>query len=151
MFCCDDIHPHDLQQRHIDWHVKNALKAGVDIFQVLQMACLNPIEHYKLDVGMLQIGDYADFLIVEDLSDLKIRENYIDGKPTFKRLKDQCSMEIINSFEATEKDESDFAVPAQTGKLRVIKALDGLVLSESEIMLPRIEKGFAVADPLEIF
>lgn len=148
MFCCDDLHPHDLQKRHIDWHVKNALKFELDIFQVLQMASLNPVKHYKLEVGLLQVGDPADFLLVEDMQNFKILENYISGKPTIKDSENQkpTIIEIKNNFQINKKKEADFAIPAKNGKLRVIKALDGLVLSEKEIMQPKIINGFAVAD-----
>ncbi|MCF7794509.1 MAG: adenine deaminase [Candidatus Cloacimonetes bacterium] len=148
MFCCDDLHPQDLQKRHIDWHVKNAIRSGLDIFQVLQMACLNPVKHYKLDVGLLQVGDPADFLLVEDFQEIKILENYIDGKPTLQESETQepPKINIKNNFQINEIKEEDFAVPARNGKLRVIKALDGFVLTESEIMKPKIEKGLTVAD-----
>jgi adenine deaminase len=149
MFCCDDLHPQDLQKRHIDWHVRNALKSGLDIYQVLQMTCLNPVKHYHLEVGLLQVGNPADFLLVEDMHELKILENYIDGKPTSQELKKQkpAKIEIKNNFQINEKVEADFAVTAKNGKLLVIKALDGLVLTESVIMRPKIENGFTVADP----
>lgn len=149
MFCCDDLHPQDLQKRHIDWHVKNALNSGLDIFQVLQMASLNPIKHYKLDVGLLQVGDSADFLLVEDLDKLNILENYIDGKPTFQELKNQkpAKIEIKNNFQVNEKIIEDFTVSADNRKLRVIKVLDGLVLTDSELMQPKFLNGFTVADP----
>ncbi len=148
MFCCDDLHPQDLQKRHIDWHVKKALSYGLDIFQVLQMASLNPVKHYNLEVGLLQVGDPADFLVMADLQELKILENYIDGKPTLKESKNKrfINIEIKNNFQIHEKKEEDFAVPVKNGKLLVIKALDGFVLTESEIMQPKIENGFAVAD-----
>jgi len=147
MFCCDDLHPQDLQQRHIDWHVKHALQSGLDIFQVLQMASLNPIKHYNLNVGLLQTGDPADFLVVENLTDLHILETYIEGKPVTSIGKAPNIDSIQNSFHTNLKHAMDFCIPAQAGKVRVVEALDGLVLTKMIIAEPPVKDGFAVADP----
>ena len=71
MFCCDDLHPDELAKRHIDLLVKKALAEGIDIMKVLKMASLNPVHHYDLDVGLLQPGDDADFLVIDDLQTLR--------------------------------------------------------------------------------
>jgi adenine deaminase len=80
MFCSDDRHPNDLAKEHIDGHVKRAIAKGFDLFDVLRIACLNPIEHYGLEVGRLQPGDPADFIVVEDLKTFKNIQTVIDGK-----------------------------------------------------------------------
>ena len=149
MFCCDDLHPQDLQKGHINLLVNRALKSGLDIFKVLKMACLNPVQHYKLEVGLLQIGDPADFLIVDNLQDLNVLGTYIDGIPAIEKTgkDEQPPVEIKNNFQTGLKSCEDFAVKAKAGNLRVIKALDGMVLTESSIEKPCVRNGFAVADP----
>src|SRR5205814_514966 len=67
MFCCDDKHPDELLLGHIDQHVKRAINLGNDVMNILQVACVNPVKHYKLDVGLLQKGDPADFIVVNNL------------------------------------------------------------------------------------
>jgi len=66
MFCSDDKHPDDLMEGHINVLVKRALALGYDLFDVLQIACVNPVHHYRLPLGLLREGDNADFIIVSD-------------------------------------------------------------------------------------
>ena len=80
MFCTDDSHPTDLLKGHIDQIVKRAIKDGYPVMDVLRMACLNPVRHYGLKTGLLQVGDSADFIAISDLSaDFKVIATYIHG------------------------------------------------------------------------
>jgi adenine deaminase len=79
MFCSDDKHPHELINGHINELVIRALKKGYDLFDVLKACIINPIKHYNLEVGSLDIDDPADFIIVEDLIEFKVKATYIDG------------------------------------------------------------------------
>ncbi|RZJ78731.1 MAG: adenine deaminase, partial [Chryseobacterium sp.] len=79
MFCSDDKHPDSLVESHINELCARAVAKGINVFNVLQAACINPILHYKLDVGQLQIGDFADFIMIEDLINFKVKQTYIDG------------------------------------------------------------------------
>src|SRR5690606_33665830 len=54
MFCSDDKHPDSLEVGHINQLVVRALRKGINIFKILEAACLNPVRHYKLDVGLLR-------------------------------------------------------------------------------------------------
>ena len=85
MFCTDDSHPDNLIEfGEIDKIVKMAVRDGFDVFDVLKIACLNPILHYNLKVGSLKIGDEADFLRIENLSSFKILNTYIAGKKIYQ-------------------------------------------------------------------
>ena len=79
MFCTDDCHPDVLETGHINLHVKKALKAGHDIFNVLRVASVNPVKHYNLPVGLLQVGDPADFILVDNLKGFNVLATYIKG------------------------------------------------------------------------
>jgi len=72
MFCTDDCHPDELVEGHINRHVRKALSLGYNLFDVIQAASVNPVNHYKLNVGLLQPGQPADFIVVDNLSDLNI-------------------------------------------------------------------------------
>src|SRR5687767_9872373 len=78
MFCSDDKHPDSLVLGHINQLCERAVKKGIDIFKVLKAACLNPVLHYKLDVGLLREGDPADFIVVKDLTSFEVMQTYID-------------------------------------------------------------------------
>jgi len=63
MFCSDDKHADSLAQGHINQLCARSVAKGIDIFKVLQVACVNPVNHYKLNVGQLRVGDAGrDFL-----------------------------------------------------------------------------------------
>jgi adenine deaminase len=79
MFCSDDKHPDSLVDGHINQLCARAVKEGYDVFTILQAACINPVQHYKLDVGLLKVGDPADFILLSNLSDFKVLATYIDG------------------------------------------------------------------------
>ena len=86
MFCTDDAHPDDLLQfGHINYMVKKALSDGFGIFDVLQVACLNPVRFYRLDVGTLNVGDKADFIITDDIERMNIISTFIDGENVFEK------------------------------------------------------------------
>src|SRR6187200_449303 len=79
MFCSDDKHPDSLVLGHINQLCARAVAKGIDLFKILKAACVNPVLHYKLDVGLLKEGDPADFIIVKDLTAFEVVHTYIDG------------------------------------------------------------------------
>jgi adenine deaminase len=80
MLCSDDKHPDELLTGHINTLVRRAVERGVDVFDALQAACVNPVEHYGLDVGLLRVGDPADFIEVDSLQAFNARRTWIDGR-----------------------------------------------------------------------
>jgi adenine deaminase len=80
MFCSDDKHPDELLLHHINMLIKRSLKKKYDLYDVLRAACVNPILHYKIPVGMLREGDPADFIVVNDTRSFSIQQTYIGGQ-----------------------------------------------------------------------
>jgi adenine deaminase len=149
MFCSDDKHPDSLEEGHINDLVKRALNKGLDLFKVLTMACINPIDHYKLPVGRLRKGDPADFICVNDIRQLKVLQTFIDGRLVAGDGRTQISRvtpEIINHFNAVNHEPGDFALPAESRRIRVIEALDGQLITNELLGDAKVENGFAVAD-----
>jgi adenine deaminase len=136
MFCSDDKHPDDLLLGHINQLCERAVAKGIDVYKVLQAACINPVKHYNLDVGLLQNGDAADFILVNNLTDFNVLETYIDGKLVAKNgtsFIESVAIEIVNNFNVDVKKVSDFEFCSASEKIRVIEALDGeLVTNEIE-------------------
>jgi len=134
MFCSDDKHPDDLLLGHINQLCKRAVAKGMDIFKVLQVACINPVKHYNLEVGLLQEGDPADFVVIEDLQKFNVLETYINGELVAKNGESfikSVPFDILNNFTTDKKKIEDFRVAASSPKIRVIEALDGeLVTNE---------------------
>ena len=149
MFCSDDKHPDDLLLGHINQLCARAVSKGVDIFKVLLAACVNPVKHYKLDVGLLNIGDAADCIIVEDLKDFKTIQTYIDGVLVFdkgvSKIK-HVAFKNLNNFNTTTKQVSDFRFPSVAKKIRVIECLDGELVTNQTIENATINNGNLVSN-----
>ena len=136
MFCSDDKHPDDLLLGHINQLCERAVAKGNDVYKVLQVACVNPVKHYNLEVGLLQKGDAADFILVNNLTNFKVLETYIDGELVAKNGESyikSVDFEILNNFQTDFKIVSDFEFHAASEKIKVIEALDGeLVTNQIE-------------------
>jgi adenine deaminase len=137
MFCSDDKHPDNLVEGHINDLVKRAVAKGIDVFKVLQVACLNPVEHYGLEVGQLEIGDPADFILVDNLQEFNVLRTYINGQLVAEKGKSfikSVPEQAINNFNVFPKSHKDFEVPSGNfSKIRVIEALDGQLVSNELI------------------
>ena len=66
MFCSDDKHPDDLELGHINLLVQRAIAAGYDTMNAA-FCDSELVKHYGLNVGLLQQGDPADFIVVNNL------------------------------------------------------------------------------------
>jgi adenine deaminase len=149
MFCSDDKHPDSLEISHIDALVQRSLRRGSDIFKVLKAACINPVEHYKLDVGTLREKDSADFIVVNNLEDLKVVQTYIDGKlvsQNGKTLINSVKSEIINNFSAKPIHANDLNVEYPGGRLRVMDVADGQLITGESIHTPHVNDGMVTSD-----
>jgi adenine deaminase len=136
MFCSDDKHPDDLLLGHINQLCERAVAKGIDVFKVLQAACINPVKHYNLEVGLLQKGAAADFILVDNLKNFNVLETYINGELVAKNGKSfvkSVPFEILNNFNTDTKKVADFRFESSANKIRVIEALDGeLVTNQME-------------------
>ena len=133
MFCSDDKHPDDLVNGHINELVRKSIQLGYDLFQVLEMACLNPVEHYKLNVGQLHVGDSGDFIIVKDLKQFEIVATYIDGEEVANSKSSYLpprKISIVNKWGVTKKKIADFQIQLEDEKSEAIQALDGEIVTD---------------------
>ncbi len=149
MFCSDDKHPDDLLVGHINLLVKRSIELGYDLFDVLKMACLNPIKHYGIPVGRLKEGDSADFILVDNLKDFKVLATYINGINVLYSQLEKISLEPvepINQFNINYKTPSDYGVKARTEPFPVIQAIDGSLITEKSFYTLPLENGFAQYD-----
>ena len=151
MFCSDDKHPDELLAGHINHLCRRAVAAGSDLFNVLHAACIAPVEHYGLPVGQLRVGDPADFVEVDSVTEFNIVRTFIDGrcvaKGSISHL--QATPAIpINHFACTEKRIDQFTVAPQSDRrVRVIVAHDRLLTTTQSIETPKIHEDNVVADP----
>jgi adenine deaminase len=152
MLCSDDKHPDDLIVGHINQLVVRAIERGQPLFAVLRAACVNPVSHYKLDVGLLRPGDAADFIEVENLETFPVLRTVIDGSVVAERGKTQlpyAAAPIVNQFRTARRTVEEFSIPAtkETGKkLRVIEAINGQIITGQLRATPKLENGHVVSD-----
>lgn len=134
MFCSDDRHPNDLVAGHMDAIIKKAVRLGYDPMTVIRCCTFNPVQHYGLPVGLLREGDDADIVVVDNLVDFRVKQTFISGekvavvgKPLIEKVKEQP----INVFEAREIGPNDLRISPSSDHIRVIRAIDGQLVTES--------------------
>ena len=151
MFCSDDKHPDDLELSHINLLVKRSLEKGYYLFDVLRASCVNPVLHYKVPVGLLRVNDPADFIVINNTSDFKVLQTYIDGQlvaENGKSLLPFIDVPIINNFKVGKKSEEDFKILTAHSNphIRVIEAIEGQLVT-NELQFPAlVNNGQIVSD-----
>jgi len=149
MLCSDDKHPDELLTGHINKLARRAVAQGVNVFDVLQAACLNPIAHYNLDVGQLRVGDPADFIEADSLSEFNVMRTWIGGQLVADRGVSTLRREppeVINQFVATHVRAGQLEVEQTPGALQVIEALDGQLITNRIELEPKVVAGKIVSD-----
>ena len=146
MLCSDDKHPDSLLEGHINSLCARAVAKGIDPMLVLRAACINPVDHYKLPTGKMQVGDAANFIVLEDLIYFKVKQTYIkgelvaeNGKSFIKEVKEKA----INKFDAATIQEKDIQIslneyPQENGKIAVIEANDGQLITNKLWLIPKL-------------
>lgn len=133
MFCSDDKHPHELVAGHINQLVQRSIAKGYNLMDVLRCASYNPVIHYNLDIGLLQKGDWADFIIVDNLKDFHVLETYVrggciakDGKSLIASIPEKA----INHFNTSLKKVYDFNIIPTGARIKVIQAIDNELITK---------------------
>lgn len=148
MFCSDDKHPDDLMQGHINEMVKRAARLGIDHMKVLRAACVNPVLHYGINTGLLQPGNSADFLVVDNLRDFTVLKTFIRGEivaESGRALIPRSEVRLVNRFYTERKRAEDFILPAKGEHIRVIEAIDEQVITRELIEVAAVSNGNTIS------
>jgi adenine deaminase len=154
MLCSDDKHPDSLLEGHINQLCARAVAKGINVFNVLRTACINPVLHYQLPTGFGRVQDPANLILVKDLTNFKVLETYIDGQLVAKdghSLIEPVQAKTINQFNAHPIALSDLqlpvaAYPSKDGLVPVIHAIDGQLITNLVWTRPTIIDSKIVAD-----
>lgn len=149
MFCSDDKHPDGLVENHINALCARAVAHGIDVFKVLRVACINPLDHYRLPVGRLRLGDSADLIIVKDLVSFKVARTFVRGELVAENGRsyiERVPVDPINRFVRSAIRLTDLRVPATTEDLLTIEALDGQLITRKRWIPPTVVDGACAAD-----
>ncbi len=149
LFCSDDRHPNDLVAGHINELIKRAVAKGYAPLKILKSIITNPIEHYKLDVGMLREGDPADMIVVDNLKNFVVKATYIQGQKVAENGRSlilSVEEETPNKFLAERIAEADIFVKDQGKKIKVIESYDGELITGVLEVSPKVIAGNVVSD-----
>ena len=154
MLCSDDKHPDSLAAGHINTICARAVAKGLDVFNILQTACINPVKHYKLPVGLLNPGDPADFIVVKDLVHFEVSSTYMNGELVADNgISNIKSVAIypINNFDCKKIETAALTVseneyPNKNGLIPVIEALDGQLITNKLMLTGSLQNGNWVTD-----
>ena len=166
MFCSDDKHPDDLLLHHINELVKRSLDKGYNLFDVLYAACMAPVLHYKLPVGLLRVNDTADFIVMSEMGRGAVLQTFINGQLVFTRSNTppplgggmgrgrgkvnlpEIKAAHINVFQAqpVKPEQFQLKAPGAHSTLHVIQALDGQLITRAIKQSAVIENGWLQAD-----
>ncbi len=153
-FCTDDRHPGDLlDQGSVDYLVRTAIRAGVDLVTAIRMATLNAAEWFRMyDRGGIRPGNRADLIVFDDPQEFRtrlvIRGGQVaaeDGKlvpldvperPSYLRSSVNINWHTVN-----------FTVPAEGRRAHVIGVLPDQLVTEDRILEIPSSSGVAVPDP----
>lgn len=129
-FVTDDVMADHLKEGHLNKIVKLAVDLGMPINKAIYCATYTPARRMNLfDRGAISIGKIADFIIIDNLEDLKIKDVYKNGKlyigendkkesfPDYVYNTVKCNKATLDDFElkTNKKDSVDCNV-IQVGK-----------------------------------
>ena len=154
MLCSDDKHPDSLAAGHMNIICARAVAKGLDVFNVLSAACINPVKHYKLPVGLLNPGDPANFIMVKDLTQFEVLRTYISGELVADNgitKINSVPTNAINNFNCEKIEPAALAVPEneypnKNGLIPVIEALDGQLITNKLLLTGTLQNGNWVTD-----
>lgn len=151
MFCSDDKHPDSLVEGHINQLCARAVKKGIDVYKVLQAACINPVLHYDLHSGLLNPGDPADLVVIDDLVHFKALETYIDGIKVAENGKSYIGetekIVPINNFNRYKLNADELYVNYNgEQEIAVIEAYDGQLITGKLRIAPTVKENKIISN-----
>ena len=134
-FCTDDRNPLDiLEEGHIDHLIRQSIRHGVTPEIAFRAASWSVARHYGLDrgpgrTGALSPGYRADFVLLDDIHSVAIRQVFRAGRPSdeIEYAADGACGEKRNTIRAAEMVAEDLAAPE--GNVHVIEVEPGKILT----------------------
>ncbi|TVY85420.1 Adenine deaminase [Lachnellula suecica] len=160
-FCADDKLVEDLDSEgHIDHHVREAIRLGVDKMKVYRMATLNAASYYRIDhlVGSITPVKLADLLVLDNLEDARPEAVVVNGKlvaqdnkPLFRNT-DEIPAFTLNSIHIDPHflNASSFQISPTAGKkqawVQAMEMYDGYFKRAFHAQLSASDSGFLECD-----
>jgi adenine deaminase len=148
-FCTDDREPeHIAAEGHMNSIVRAAVQRGVAVEDALVMASLNgALCHGLKHLGALAPGFQADLLVLPELESFEPELVLKRGRPVEEIPRPEVPEWVKSTVRLEPVASNDFQIPWEGGSARVIGLVEGQIVTEALAAEPRVEDGFAVADP----
>ena len=147
--CTDDREPeHIAEVGHLNHVVRSAVELGISPEDALMMATLNPaLWHGLREFGAIAPGYVADLLLLPDLERFEPDVVLKRGAPVEEYPSPAVPEWVRNTVRVAPTASNDFAIPWEGGAARVIGLIEGQIVTDDLREEPKVEDGFAVADP----
>ncbi|MCX6350181.1 MAG: adenine deaminase [Candidatus Aureabacteria bacterium] len=156
LLCSDDRNPADLlEEGHIDFMIRKAIRAGLDPVSAIRMASANPAQYFRLrDTGAVAPGFIADLAVVDNLRDFRVVQVYKSGVRVAedgRMVKDPPDLGrphvLRGSINIQWLKEEFFRIPARGRRARVIRLIPDQIITGEMIVEPTVREGKVAADP----
>ena len=137
-FCTDDKHIEEIRKEgHINYNVKRAVQLGLPVEKALQMATIQPARCYGLyQLGMIAPGRQADFVILDNMTDLNVVDVYHCGKRVIRDEKVEvkpCPPHLKNTVHVSGFSEERLKLKHPGGKAHVIQMLEKQIVTSDVV------------------
>lgn len=155
LFVTDDRFPNDLlDEGHIDFMIRTALREGLDPVTAIQIATLNASEYFNLhDRGAITPGRRADLVVFDDLKNFNIEQVYRGGQLVARNgrvlpLEAAPRHPALRNSMNVNWSKTDLRLPANGHRrVRVIDIVPDQIVTHEHVDEAKIENGMAVSDP----
>lgn len=155
MFATDDRNPVDLlDEGHIDFLIKKAIREGMEPIRAVQLATINVAEHFGLKGrGAIAPGFKADLVVVDSLEDFNVKLVFKDGKLVARdgkllvKPREFKDPKMFKTFKVKDLGIEDFQMKAHGPQRSVIGLIPGQIYTKFLKEPVRIEDGLVVSDP----
>jgi adenine deaminase len=153
-FCCDDRHPKDLiEEGHINYLIKTAIKNGIDPITAIRMATLNTTEYFRLrNLGAIAPGYTANLVVFDNFKDFNILKVFYNGKLVAKNGEllelnpKPLEVPIRGSVNIKWLYPKDFKIRVKGNKCRIIEVIPGQIITKSSIDFPKVEDNWVISN-----
>jgi adenine deaminase len=147
--CTDDREPEHISEvGHMNHVVRSAIELGISPEDALMMATLNPaLWHGLREFGAIAPGYVADLLLLPDLESFEPDVVLKRGAPVEDYPSPAVPEWVRNTVRVAPTASNDFAIPWEGGSARVIGLIEGQIVTDDLREEPKVEDGFAAADP----
>jgi adenine deaminase len=157
-FATDDKLPGDLvNEGHIDHSIRKAIALGVPPVTAIQMGTINTARYYRLkNQGAIAPRYWADFIVVDDLAEFKVRRVYKKGAlvaengkylSTARPAPDQPRSTMNLSYRAPSDFEISLPPNGTAPRIRVIEIVPHQIVTKEVLATPKLANGKIISDP----